>query len=124
MAFLQWFEIADEDTLPLDDIYKTFQCVRLRWHRTSDETDVLSSAAEHGLVPLDSLWGFVHLARRDFMVDDLDKLFQRKVKKKRLRKGKEGWPSQLLYVNCYLTCISTRRKSRISLLRVLDSPVC
>lgn len=72
MAFVQWYKILHEEKLSVVKIDRTFGCIRLRWQRTKEEAEWLSSAAKNGLIPVASVKDFVHPVRRNLASNLLD----------------------------------------------------
>lgn len=71
MPSVRWYEVLENENLPLDEINTALECARLRWQQTCARRGHLTSAAEYGLLPLGPVRGLVHIVWRDFAVDNL-----------------------------------------------------
>lgn len=63
--------------MKMDKIYKALDCIRLRWHRTSGETGILSAARQFGSVLADAIRGSVHIGRRSKMMETTNEKYLR-----------------------------------------------
>lgn len=74
----------------VDKIDKTFGCIRLRWQRTILQAERLSSAVDYGLILVGSISGFVHLVKKNILLDFLDDSRPRKQSAELLLEKEEG----------------------------------
>lgn len=57
----------------IDKIYKLLAYIWLRWPRTSGVEGHLSLTKKFAFVPLESIWGSVHIVRRDSAVSSISR---------------------------------------------------
>lgn len=78
MVFHKCLEEILERSLPIDNIIRVLNCSRLRWQQAYGHARLLSSPAEHELIPLESIGRYASLVRKDFAVEVLSKHCPRK----------------------------------------------
>lgn len=94
-----------EPTLQLDSVDCAFLCHRLRWQRSSGEFCCLNSVEEFGLIPVDSIRGFVHNFRENMVFSATSIGHPRRRECDLLRNGEEGDMTHLVYVNRFFKLI-------------------
>ena len=61
-VFIQYLDIVDHSSLPIDNIDKKLNCIRLKWSRVNDKLQKnMDSGKEYGLCPISSILGITHL---------------------------------------------------------------
>lgn len=98
MAFVQWYEIMDDQKLCIDKMDKTLGCIRRRWQQGSCEGGKISSAAEYDLIVVGSIRGLAHVVKRNFSAVLLDRSLSISRSAKLLSGKEEDWPLKLFYV--------------------------
>ena len=98
-CFVRYLEVVSDEMLPISKIDESLCCHRLRWHRTDGEPGKLCSAMFHGVIPVESMEGQVHLVRADYALPLIGDHVLRKVQVDKLCNKEAGWSSQLFYLN-------------------------
>lgn len=78
MASVQWPEVMEKCNYFFNAFGRVLQCMCLRWQKTTGPSNKHFAAAKYGLVPLDSVTGFVNLIWRNFNHKHLDETGRRK----------------------------------------------
>lgn len=63
--FFEWYELLGKQCLPVDKIYNVLNCIRLKWQRTAKDSYHISPDKEVELVPVESIFGLIHVVRND-----------------------------------------------------------
>lgn len=119
--FVQCFEVIDESLLRIGKTDRDLNCMKLRWQLTCAQADLLSSAVEYGMIPLESVKCFTHLVKKNFSVDVLSNHSSRKVKVQQFSGGESGLALYLFQVNRFLTCSSNDSIDKLNAIR--EAPI-
>lgn len=77
----------DERSLPVENIGRVLNCLQSIWQRTCGCAGLLSSTVKYRLILLESLRGYVHLVRKDFVVEVLSDLCPRIIEIQKVGEG-------------------------------------
>ncbi len=102
-VFVQYYDVAGNDDIEIDEVEKELGCIRLKWSREHEEqNDGLDRGKVYGLCPIESLLGPVQVVPGAETIRLLDKekvSFRRKVEE---RCGPiDRWEGEYYYVNNY-----------------------
>lgn len=71
----------------------------MRWRRTTEELDRLSSSKKFGLVPVESIRGFVHAIPNDTYLSNGHETSSRRYSDRNLNQMEAGWEAEQFYIN-------------------------
>lgn len=63
-CFMQWNELLNCSAFPLNDMDSAVSCSSMGWRRNHEVPGILELGREYGLVPVKSIRGMVHVARK------------------------------------------------------------
>lgn len=88
--------------MKIDTIDRVLYCVRLGWHRTEGVPGRFSASREFGFVPLESVKGVVHVARKDSYVFHVEKKSRRRIVAEMRSEEQSGQECKHFYVNKFM----------------------
>ncbi|NJK52916.1 MAG: hypothetical protein HC936_08975 [Leptolyngbyaceae cyanobacterium SU_3_3] len=99
LCFVQWYEVLSNKIEKIDEIEKTLECLRIRWHRNPGSESNLSPSKEYALIPVESIRGVVHVVKRKFELPVLTEPTCQRMDAERTGGSDVGWLSETFYVN-------------------------
>ncbi len=101
-AFVQYYDIVKPTEVPIDNIEKTLNCIRLKWARThKDIQEDMDSGKQYGLCHIESLMGVVHVLPAMEILRPLNENSDYKASTIRNIGPLDRWEGHLFYVNRY-----------------------
>ena len=101
-AFVQDYDVVNEDEVPIDEIDKQLNCIRLKWAWSYNEIEEsVDCGKQYGLCHIDSILGVTHLVPAFEILRGLNNNSTYKTAVEKNIGPQDRWEGQLFYVNRY-----------------------
>ncbi|MEM9680054.1 MAG: hypothetical protein AAF901_06990 [Bacteroidota bacterium] len=101
-AFVKYYDVLSEESVPIDEIDKCLNCIRLCWSKSNPVQKDRDSGKVYGLCPVDSIEGRIHVVEFSGMLELIDGSNTYKEKVIQKVGPEKRWEGKTFYVNIFI----------------------